>query len=176
MTVLCVRRLGALRPLAWLAAAVFLACLAERAVAAEPIVVRLDQARVFKLPERATTVVIGDPLIADLSIQPGGLAVVTGKSYGATNVIVMDRGGAVLMENQIEVKGPVEATVVVYRGISRQTYSCLPDCEPRVTLGDTGKDDFDDKTGLYTDFFGKTLGQSSARNSQAMTAGAGGAR
>ena len=46
---------------------------------------RLDEARIMKLPDRATTVVIGNPLIADLSIQPGGLAVITGKCYGATN-------------------------------------------------------------------------------------------
>ncbi len=52
----------------------------------------------MKLPDRAATVVIGNPLIADLAIQPGGIAVVTGKGYGGTNVIVMDRAGVVLTE------------------------------------------------------------------------------
>ena len=84
---------------------------------------------------------IGNPLIADLSIQSGGIAVVTGKAYGATNVVVMDKSSAVLMEKTIEVKGPDDPTVVVYRGVTRQTYSCTPDCSPRATLGDTGKDD-----------------------------------
>ena len=87
------------------------------AIAEEPISVQLDQARILKLPERAATVVIGDPLIADLSIQPGGLAVVTGKAYGATNVVVLDNSGAVLMEKTIEVKGPTDPIVVVYRGV-----------------------------------------------------------
>ena len=50
--------------------------------------------------------VIGDPLIADVSLQPGGLAVITGKGYGATNVVVLDKTGAVLMERNVEVKGP----------------------------------------------------------------------
>ena len=54
--------------------------------------------RIIKLPERASTVVIGDPLIADMSMQPGGLAVITGKGYGETNVVVLDKTGAVLME------------------------------------------------------------------------------
>ena len=107
-----------LLPGSWLllAAAVFAAA-ASRAIAEEPISVHIDQARILKLPDRAATVVIGDPLIADLSIQPGGLAVVTGKGYGATNVVVMDKSSAVLMEKTIEVKGPDEPT---RRGLSRR--------------------------------------------------------
>ena len=94
---------------------------------------RLDS---IKLPERVATLVIGNPLIADVSIQPGGLMVVTGKGYGVTNLIALDRNGATLMEKQVSVKGPYANTVVVYRGMTRETYSCAPFCEPRVTLGD----------------------------------------
>jgi hypothetical protein len=61
---------------------------------------------------------------------------------------------------------------VVYRGPTRQTYSCTPDCSPRITLGDTAKDDFDKETQLNNDYFAKTLGQTGARNTQAATAGA----
>jgi len=143
----------------WLAATLFIAAVAAPAFAAEPIAVQLDRARIIKLPERAATVVIGDPLIADLSLQPDRLAVITGKGYGATNVIVLDKDGAVLAEHTIEVKGPADPTVVVYRGVARQTYSCTPECLPRITLGDDA------------DYFGKTLDQSSTRNTQAMAAG-----
>jgi Flp pilus assembly secretin CpaC len=96
----------------------------------------LDQARLIKLPERASTLVIGNPLIADVSMQSSGLMVVTGKGYGVTNLIALDRNGATLMEKQVSVKGPYANTVVVYRGVQRETYSCAPFCEPRVTLGD----------------------------------------
>jgi len=144
----------------WLSAVLFLAALVAPATAAEPIVVLLDQAKVVKVPERAATVVIGDPLIADLSVQPGGIAVITGKGYGATNVIVMDTAGAVLMEKMIEVKGPRDPIVVVYRGVNRNTYSCTPECAPRITLGDD------------TDYFNKTLGDAGSRNTQAMSAAA----
>ncbi len=160
---------------ALLAAAVFAAA-ASRAIAEEPISVHIDQARILKLPDRAATVVIGDPLIADLSIQPGGLAVITGKGYGATNVVVLDKSSAVLMEKTIEVKGPDEPIVVVYRGMTRQTYSCTPDCAPRMTLGDTGKDDFDKDTGIPTDYFNKVLNQGITRSNQAVAAGAGAGR
>jgi len=111
------------------------------------ISVILDQARLVKLPERVSTVVIGNPLIADVSIQSGGLIVVTGKGYGVTNLIALDRSGATLMERLVQVKGPYASTVVVYRGVQRETYSCAPFCEPRVTLGDS------------QNFFGANLSQ-----------------
>ncbi len=79
----------------------------------------------------------------------------------------MDHSGAVLMEKTIEVKGPTDPIVVVYRGVTRQTYSCTPDCAPRITLGDTSKDDFDKDSGLPADYFGKTLAQTVTRNTQA---------
>ena len=126
MTTICVRGLATLRPLFWLAAILTVATVASRAIAAEPIIVRLDEARILKLPDRATTVVIGNPLIADLAIQPGGLAVITGKSFGATNVLIMDKSGAVLTEQNIEVEGPGDPIVVVYRGVDRNTYTCQP--------------------------------------------------
>ncbi|HEX3937931.1 MAG TPA: pilus assembly protein N-terminal domain-containing protein [Xanthobacteraceae bacterium] len=165
MTAFCVR--GAL---VWLfAAAVF--AVAPPAFADEPITVHLDQAKILKLPDRATTVVIGDPLIADMSIQPGGLAVLTGKGYGETNVVVLDKSSAVLMEKTIEVKAPAEPLIMVFRGPTRQTYSCTPECSPRITLGDTGKVDIDKDTQLPTDFFTGTLSQSTTRNNQALAAG-----
>lgn len=178
MTALCRRGPAAQTALRWLSAAMIVAAMivavmAFPAAADEAIAVHLDQAKILKLPDRAATVVIGDPLIADLSIQPGALAILTGKSYGATNVVVMDRSGAVLMEREIEVKAPQERMIMVYRGSTRQTYSCTPDCSPRATLGDTSKDDFDHDTGLSVDYFNKTLNQGVTRSNQALAAGVG---
>jgi hypothetical protein len=63
--------------------------------------------------------------------------VVTGKGYGATNLIVLDRAGTVLMERQVVVRGATDHTMTVYRGAERETYSCTPNCERRITLGDS---------------------------------------
>jgi hypothetical protein len=143
----------------WLTAALFIGAVASQALAAAPIVVQLDRARLIKLPEKAATVVIGNPLIADLSVQPDGLAVITGKGYGETNFIVLDHDGVVLTEQTVEVKGPIDPTIVVYRGVTRETYSCTPECSRRITLGDD------------TDYFNATLGQTTTRNTQALAAG-----
>jgi hypothetical protein len=105
--------------------------------AAADIVAALDEAKLVKLPERVATIVVGNPAIADAALQPGGMLVVTGKGYGVTNVIALDRTGAVLLEKSVEVTGPTAGAVVVYRGIERETYSCTPVCERRITLGDS---------------------------------------
>jgi putative type II/III system pilus formation protein len=109
------------------------------AVSAEPgeaIAVSVDQAKLVKLPTRVATIVVGNPLIADVTLQNGGIVVVTGKGYGATNFIAMDRSGEILVDRQIQVEGPTDQLVTVYRGVDRETYSCMPICQRRATLGD----------------------------------------
>jgi Flp pilus assembly secretin CpaC len=100
------------------------------------IAVYVDQAKLVKLPAKVSTIVVGNPLIADVTLQSGGIVVVTGKGYGATNFIAMDRNGDVLVDRQIQVEGPTDQLVIVYRGVERESYSCAPVCQRRVTLGD----------------------------------------
>ena len=121
----------------------------------DTLAVALDRATLMKLPEKVSTVVIGNPLIADVTVQAGGIAVVTGKGYGATNMIALDRDGAILLDKNILVQGPRERVVVVYRGMDRESYSCTPACERRITLGDAPT------------FFDATIGQVGNRSSQA---------
>ena len=106
------------------------------APATESVTVAVDQAKLVKLPEKVATIVIGNPLIADVSLQPGGTVVVTGKGYGTTNMMALDRSGNVLLDRLVQVEGPAGKLVTVYRGVDRETYSCTPVCQRRVTLGD----------------------------------------
>jgi Flp pilus assembly secretin CpaC len=126
-----------LRPLCGLVFAALLGPLAAQAeVGPSSISVNVDQAKLVKLPAKVSTIVVGNPLIADVTLQNGGVIVVTGKGYGSTNFIAMDRFGEILVDRQIQVEGPTEALVTVYRGVDRETYSCTPVCQRRVTLGD----------------------------------------
>src|SRR4051794_19525304 len=104
--------------------------------AADMIAVNVDQAKLVKIPSRVATIVVGNPLIADVTLQTGGIIVVTGKGYGATNFVAMDRSGEVLVDRVIQVEGPTDQLVTVYRGVERESYSCMPICQRRVTLGD----------------------------------------
>jgi Flp pilus assembly secretin CpaC len=121
--------------------------------------IMLDQAQVMKLPAGVATLVVGNPLIADVSIQPGGMVVLTGKGYGVTNLIAFDRSGAMLEQKTLRVQGARDS-VTVYRGAERESYNCTPNCERRITLGDGA------------DFFNATLGQAVNRNVQAQGAAA----
>ena len=73
---------------------------------ADTVSINLDQARLLKIPDRVTTIVIGNPLIADAALQSGGLLVVTGKGYGATNLLALDRDGKVVMGKTVQVAAP----------------------------------------------------------------------
>jgi hypothetical protein len=157
----------------FLAAVLITFAAAAPAAAAEPIFVPMDQARIVKIPDRAATLVIGNPLVADVTVERGGVAVVTAKGHGTTNIVVLDADGIVLMERPIEVKEPAGPIVVVVRGSTRQTYSCTPECSALVALGDTGKDYFDKDTFLELDPFKKAIEQTTTRNAQAAAAGAG---
>jgi len=133
------------------------------AVLAEPadtIGVNVDQAKIVKLPDRVATIVVGNPLIADVTLQTGGIVVVTGKGYGSTNFIAMDRRGEVLVDRTIQVQGPTDQLVTIYRGAERESYSCLPQCQRRVTLGDGDA------------YFKASIDQSSSMNTQATNSAA----
>jgi Pilus formation protein N terminal region len=112
-----------------------LSCSVATSSQAADISVIMDEARLVRTPDRVATVVIGNPAIADAIVQSSGWMVITGKSYGMTNIVALDRSGSILMEKSIEVQSPRDV-VVVYRGVDRNTYSCKPDCERRFTLGD----------------------------------------
>lgn len=122
---------------------------------ADTIAVNVDQAKLVRLPGKVATIVVGNPLIADVTLQPGGMIVVTGKGYGATNFIALDRGGEILVDRQIQVEGPSDRLVTVYRGIERESYSCMPLCQRRVTLGDSDN------------YFNNTMNQAGSLSSSA---------
>jgi Flp pilus assembly secretin CpaC len=122
---------------------------------ADIIAVNVDQAKLVKLPTRVATIVVGNPLIADVTLQTGGIIVVTGKGYGATNFIAMDRSGEVLVDRVIQVEGPTDQLVTIYRGVERESYSCMPICQRRVTLGDG------------ENYFKSAMDQAGSLNSQA---------
>lgn len=117
---------------------------------ADDLAIEIDQARLMRLPDGVATLVIGNPMVADGTLQPGGILVLTGKSYGRTNLIALDQKGTVLAEHDVTVGRIKGDTVTVYRGGARETLSCAPACEPTVTLGDN-KDMFEANSKQFTE-------------------------
>ncbi|KMO30819.1 pilus assembly protein N-terminal domain-containing protein [Methylobacterium aquaticum] len=146
---------------ALLVPAVVLAPAAVRANDGATVTVSVDNAKVIRLPERTATVIVGNPIIADVSLQRNGIVVLTGKSFGSTNLIALDAGGTMLAESAISVRAGNPSVVTVQRGLERESYSCTPACQPAVQLGDAQR------------YFSEVSAQTGQRNSLAI-AGAGG--
>ncbi|AMN43098.1 pilus assembly protein N-terminal domain-containing protein [Rhodoplanes sp. Z2-YC6860] len=104
--------------------------------ASDPIRLVLAQDQIVALPQNTATVVLGNPLIANIAIVPRGHGVLTAKGYGATNLIFIDRKGNVLDERVIEVRAP-DDLLVVHCAVPRETFVCQTNCQPRKILGDT---------------------------------------
>jgi hypothetical protein len=126
--------------------------------AAAILSVTVDEAKIARVPDGTATLVIGSPIVADVTMLKGsGAMVVTGKGFGQTNLIALDAQGNVLDEKTIRVV-PTTSTLLVQRGTDRESYSCAPLCMPTVQLGD-GKQ------------FGDASGQITARNGLAQPSG-----
>ena len=104
--------------------------------AAEDLIVNYDQSQLVKLPRPAAEIIIGNPAIADVNVQNSNLLVVTGKTFGITNLIVLDAQRNVIQEQRILVKRDDVKVVNLNRGTLRQSYNCTPQCNPSITIGD----------------------------------------
>jgi len=145
-----------LRPL--LAAAALAASLLAPVVAwadTSPISVKVNMARILRISAPAATVIIGNPIVADVTIQDPQTLVLTGKSYGETNLIILDTSGSPIADTTISVVQGEGDLMTVYMGTARTTLSCKPVCQPTITLGDD------------TDFSGKALGSTNILQSAA---------
>ncbi len=98
--------------------------------------VPIDQATLVRLDRPAAEIIVGNPSIADVAVQSGKLLVVTGKSYGRTNLIVIDADGKQVINRYLSVTEPGRGYVMVQKGSAQVTYYCAPNCTPSLTIGD----------------------------------------
>jgi hypothetical protein len=106
------------------------------AVASEAIEVTADQSTLIALPALPSTVVVGNPSIADVTLDGQNLFVHP-RGPGLTNVIVLGTDGAAIADYQVHVVYDDPESVAVYSPAGRDTYSCARDCEPVLRVGDS---------------------------------------
>ena len=133
--------MSAKRPTALLAAAFCAATLlgvlpAAQAAEGDPISVKVNMARILRISAPAATVIIGNPGVADVTIQDPQTLVLTGKSFGQTNLIVLDNLGNPIADTLVEVIQAQADLITVYQGNARNTLVCSPTCQPTIMLGD----------------------------------------
>lgn len=101
----------------------------------DPMLITLDQAVLLRFPEAAQAVIIGNPGIADATILNTTTVVLTGRSFGTTNLIVLATDGTTIVDQLLTVRSS-SGQVTVFRRSTRETYSCNPICEPVLNVGD----------------------------------------
>lgn len=121
----------------------------------DPITVMIDRAKVMRISAPAATVVVGNPAIADASIQDRQTIVLTGKIVGITNLVILDSKGQLVADELVAVEKPDRGYVTVQRGSSRFTYACTPSCNTALEPGDNN------------DYFNQSSAQMTTRGAQA---------
>ena len=101
----------------------------------ERVLLQIDRAQVLRLAAPAKTIVIGNPSIADATVYDQTTIILTGKSFGETNIIVLDSTGKIVHEKALRVATPNDV-VVVNRGTAQISYSCSPNCARTLRIGD----------------------------------------
>jgi Flp pilus assembly secretin CpaC len=98
--------------------------------------VQMNMARILRLPSDASTVVVGNPLVADATIQDPKTIVLTGNSFGSTNLIALDAVGNPIADLLVHVSAEQDNMVIVYQGMAKTSVACAPTCQPMALGGD----------------------------------------
>jgi hypothetical protein len=120
----------------FLFAAIGLGLALAPAASADPFKVNVDQTVAVKLAAPANSVVIGNATVADVSVHDANTILITGKAFGTTNLVVLDRGGREIWANTIAVGGEPDTELTVVRKGGTYTYSCVDKCRPTPMVGD----------------------------------------
>lgn len=105
------------------------AILPHAAHAEAAVKITMNEAKIVKLARPADTIIIGNPDIADASVQDSDTIVLTGKGFGTTNMVILDIEGRPIVDEQVVVTRQTADSVRVYRRAEIQTLSCTPYCE-----------------------------------------------
>jgi hypothetical protein len=139
-------------------AAIGIALALAPAALADPFKVSVDQTVTLKLARPANSVVIGNAGVADVSVHDANTLLITGKAFGSTNLIVLDRGGNKIYENTLDVGGEAPHDLTIVRGTGTYTYSCVDKCRSTPMVGDA-QSHFEEVMNTVTGKAGTAKGQ-----------------
>jgi Flp pilus assembly secretin CpaC len=91
--------------------------------------VYMNQARVLRLDRPVSKVIVGNSEVADATVADPMTIVLTGRSFGTTNLVLLDAEGNAIADERIVVSIDEGNTVRVFRQTDRTVLSCTPNCE-----------------------------------------------
>ncbi|MBP2236085.1 Flp pilus assembly secretin CpaC [Sinorhizobium kostiense] len=112
------------------------------ALAAEEMMrVYMDHARVLKLDRPVSKVIIGNADVADATVADARTIVLTGRSFGTTNLVILDQDGNAIVDERILVSIDEGNTLRVYKQTTRTVFSCSPNCERHAERQEAAQSD-----------------------------------
>ena len=125
------------------------------------VALALDEVHTLTFRTPVSTVYVGNPSIADVTMIDARHAFVQGKGYGRTNIMALNRDNVMVFNTHVTVTGNNGGgTVTLNRGAQRVTLNCAGGrCEQTPMPGDSKDSD-------------ALLGQLAAHQSAARTASA----
>lgn len=103
--------------------------LAAASASAETLQLRLDKAEILRLAEPAAVMFVGNPDVADVTVERPTLLFLIGKAAGETNLLIFDQEGELVVEYDLIVMAEHERHVTVNRATDLlTTFNCDPRC------------------------------------------------
>jgi Flp pilus assembly secretin CpaC len=106
-----------------------------RPAQAEALIVPLDHSIHLRVAGTASSVVVGNPSVADVTVVDSHTLFVSGRGYGVTDVVVLDGTGRTLFSREVIVGVAPTGRVSVWRGPTRVDMACAPNCQPSIRSG-----------------------------------------
>lgn len=92
--------------------------------------VDIDRTQRIQLRAPASSVIVANPAVADVTVVDAGTLYVTGRGYGSTEVVVVDAIGRTLYQAVVTVGAPNNGQVRVWRGSEAVEMTCGAGCAP----------------------------------------------
>lgn len=99
------------------------------AQSSELLRVFMNHARILKFENPVASVIVGNSDVADVTVSDPTTVVLTGKSFGSTNLVILNAAGEAVVDKRIVVTVDEENSVRVFRQTDRSVLSCAPICE-----------------------------------------------
>jgi len=108
-----------------------LAASAQTASQAGALNVEIDRSARVQLSGSASSVIVGNPAIADVTVVDANTLFIVGRGYGVTEVVAVDQIGRTVFQSQVVVTaGDGTGRVRMWRGAQATEMACAASCSP----------------------------------------------
>lgn len=107
--------------------------------AAESFNVEVNQTKALNFSAPVTSIMLGNPSIADVHVDSAKRVYVLGRAFGQTNLIALDADGKTVAMMNVNVTSQSADNLTLNRGTGQVSYNCTPRCERVINITDSSE-------------------------------------